>query len=78
LVTAGKFLAPAAILAAGLFFSSTATLAKPEYSRRTKKECDFCHPPHTWNLNEAGIYYRDHHYSLQGYQPKEKPKPKSP
>jgi hypothetical protein len=42
--------------------------AKPDYARRTKKDCAFCHPPNSWNLNDAGKYYRDHKYSLEGYK----------
>jgi len=60
---------PAGILAAGLLCDSATSWAKPEYSRRTKKDCAFCHPPNSWNLNDAGKYFRDHHYSLNGYKP---------
>ena len=69
-----KLIAPAAILAAGLLFNVTNSPAKPDYTRRTKKDCDFCHPPNSRELNEAGVYYRDHKYSLQGYQPKDQGK----
>jgi len=48
---------------------SRVTFAKPDYTRRTKKECSFCHPPGGYTLNEAGKYYRDHRYSLEGYKP---------
>ena len=61
--------APAFILAAALFLNSGSGWAKPDYSRRTKKECSFCHPKDSWNLNDAGKYYREHHYSLDGYKP---------
>ena len=64
-----QFVMPAAILSAGLFFHSTGGWAKPDYSRRTKKECNFCHPKDSWNLTDAGKYYREHHYSLEGYKP---------
>ena len=47
--------------------------AKPEYTRRTKKDCTFCHPPGGYTLNEAGKYYRDHGHSLNGYDPKPAP-----
>jgi hypothetical protein len=57
------------LLTAALCFNATTTWAKPEYARRTQKECSFCHPPDSWNLNDAGKYYRDHKYSLQGYKP---------
>jgi hypothetical protein len=43
--------------------------AKPEYTRRTQKECAFCHPPGGYTLNDAGKYYRDHR-TLEGYKPK--------
>ncbi len=69
-----KLIAPAGILAVGWFFSGTVSSAKPDYTRRTKKECEFCHPPDSRELNEAGKYYRDHNYSLEGFKPKdEKP-----
>lgn len=49
--------------------------AKPEYTRKTKLECEKCHPPNSRNLNEAGEYYRTHHYKMDGYKPKEETKP---
>jgi hypothetical protein len=63
-----------AVFSGAFFFSTLPGVAKPEYARRTQKECNFCHPPDSWNLNDAGKYFRDHHYSLQGYVP---PKPDS-
>lgn len=63
-----QVIVPAGILAAGVFLSTQAGWAKPEYARRTKKECSFCHPPDSWNLTDAGKYYREHHYSLEGYK----------
>jgi hypothetical protein len=64
----------AGIFSGAFFFSASMGVARPDYSRRTQKECNFCHPRDSWNLNDAGKYYRDHHYSLQGYTP---PKPES-
>ncbi len=66
-----KILAVAGIFSGAFFFSGGIGVAKPEYSRRTKKECSFCHPTGSWNLNDAGKYYRDHKYSLEGYVPKQ-------
>ena len=63
-----QWVLPAGVLAAGIFLNSANSYAKPEYSRKTKKECSFCHPPDSWNLNDAGKYYREHHYSLDGYK----------
>jgi len=48
--------------------------AKPEYTRRTSKDCSFCHMPPGYNLNEAGKYYQEHQHSLKGYVPAAKPK----
>lgn len=64
----------AGFFTAAFYFTAATGAAKPDYARRTGKECSFCHPADSWNLNEAGKYYRDHHYSLQGYTP---PKPDS-
>ena len=47
--------------------------AKPEYTRKTSKDCSFCHQPPGYNLTDAGKYYADHGYSLKGYKPKPKP-----
>jgi len=46
--------------------------AKPEYTRRTSKDCGYCHHPPGYNLNDAGKYYADHNHSLKGYAPKPK------
>jgi len=67
-----EILVIAGLFSGAFFFSAATGVAKPEYARRTKKECSFCHPPDSWNLNDAGKYFRDHKYSLEGYVP---PKP---
>jgi hypothetical protein len=72
-----EILALAAVFCGAFLFSAATGVARPEYSRRTQKECNFCHPPDSWNLNDAGKYYRDHKYSLQGYAPPAKPNSKS-
>jgi hypothetical protein len=64
-----------AVFGGAFFFSASTAVARPDYSRRTQKECNFCHPRDSWNLNDAGKYYRDHHYSLQGYAPPAPAKP---
>ena len=51
------------------------TTAKPEYTRRTSKDCSFCHVQPGDNLNDAGRYYADHQHSLKGYASPAKPKP---
>jgi hypothetical protein len=61
--------AASAVFGAAFFLSARIGEARPDYARRTQKECNFCHPPDSWNLTAAGKYYRDHHYSLEGYTP---------
>ena len=73
-----KLFAPALILSTGLLLSVKTSPAKPDYTRRTGKDCEFCHPPNSRKLTEAGEYYRDHHNSLKGYQPTPKPVPPKP
>lgn len=63
----------AAIFAAILWFSPSASVASPEYARRTGKECNYCHPPANYTLTDAGKYYQAHK-TLKGYEPKVEPK----
>ena len=67
-------IAPALILAAGLLVPVRISPAKPDYTRRTGKDCEFCHPADSRKLNQAGEYYRDHGNSLKGYRPPEQTK----
>ena len=53
----------------GLLFQARASVATPEYARRTSKECLYCHPKGSWALNDAGKYYKDHK-SLKGFNQK--------
>jgi len=66
-----RLLGPLAILTAGCFFFATDSPAKPDYTRRTSKDCEFCHPPKSRELNEAGKYFQEHKNSLVGYTPKD-------
>ena len=56
-----------------LFTGAQPASAKPEYTRRTSKDCAFCHQPPGYNLTDAGKYYADHNHSLKGYAPKPRP-----
>jgi hypothetical protein len=38
-----KYIAPAVVLVAGIAVTSTASYAKPEYVKATKKACTYCH-----------------------------------
>jgi hypothetical protein len=62
------FLLPAAIAAAGLLVSTTAS-AKPADSAKTKKACTVCHKDAKKapkDLTEAGAYYKEKK-TLDGY-----------
>jgi len=65
-------------LALCLTLVQATAFAKPDYTRRTSKECNFCHPPDSRALNEAGKYYQEHKSSLAGYKPSEQPKSSDP
>jgi hypothetical protein len=58
-----------------LAFGVQPASAKPEYTRKTTKDCSFCHQPPGYNLNAAGKYYADHNHSLKGYTQPPKPNP---
>jgi hypothetical protein len=73
-----RLIPPLGVLILGLFFFTANTAAKPDYTRRTKKDCEFCHPPNSRLLNDAGKYYQEHKNSLAGYKPKEQPKDEKP
>ena len=64
-----KITLPAAILMTGLLVSTTASFGKPEYTKKEKKACTFCHVKQgAKDLNDAGQYYKDHDHSLEGYK----------
>ncbi len=66
-----RFVVPAFALFAGMLVFSTVSSAKPEYSKKEKQKCTFCHTAMgKKDLNEAGKYYKAHNHSLAGYQAK--------
>jgi hypothetical protein len=68
-----KFAIPALVLFLGVLACSTLTYAKPEYTKKEKKVCTFCHvSTKSKELNDAGKYYKDHDHSLEGYVAKDK------
>lgn len=63
-----KFGLPAAVLAASFMVTSSLSYAKPEYTKKEKKPCTFCHvKAGSKDLNDAGKYYKEHN-SLEGFQ----------
>jgi hypothetical protein len=66
-----QFMAPAIILAGGLWLGMRPSYGTPAYAKAEKKSCTFCHVTQgKKDLNDAGNYYKDHNHSLEGYQPK--------
>ena len=48
-------------------------VSKQEFTKKEGKPCTFCHPAGKFKeLTEAGKYYKEHNYSLEGYQEGEK------
>jgi len=65
-----KFILPASALFAGMLIFSTVSSAKPEYSKKEKKKCTYCHTAMgKKDLNAAGKYYKEHNHSFEGYKP---------
>lgn len=68
-----KLALPAVILTGGFLFCSMATYGKPDYTKKEKKACSFCHTAATAkdangkDLTDAGKYYQEHK-SLDGYK----------
>jgi len=74
-----KLVVPAFLIMAGFLICTTASYGTPDYSKKEKKACTFCHTkmePGTKegkneamvkNLNDAGKYYKSHDHKLEGY-----------
>ncbi len=73
-----KLVVPSVLLMAGFLVCTTASYGTPEYAKKEKKGCNFCHgkiePANKEamqkNLNDAGTYYKEHSHSMDGYVPK--------
>lgn len=66
-----KVIVPAAIVAAGLFISTSSLFGTPEYSKKEKKTCTHCHSKVVAdkaemlkNLNATGTCYKSNDHSL--------------
>jgi hypothetical protein len=63
-----KFILPAVVLMGGLIVPATVSFGKPEFTRKEKKACSFCHStktPSVKDLNKVGECYKKAQ-SLQG------------
>jgi hypothetical protein len=50
-------------------------LTRQEFTKKEAKPCTFCHPAGKFKeLTEAGKYYKEHNYSLEGYKASEEKK----
>ncbi len=68
-----KIAISSSILMAGLLIGTSMSFAKPEYSKKEKKGCTFCHVKQgSKDLNDAGKYYKEHNHSLEGFKAEKK------
>lgn len=71
-----KLVLPAAFLMTGFLVCTSATYGKPEYSKKEKKACAFCHAKGHYtgpaemgeNLTDVGTYYKTHDHKLGPHQ----------
>jgi len=62
-----------ALLVGGLTLTSSLILAKPEYAKKEKKGCTYCHVKMgSKDLNDIGKCYQKNKHSLEGCESKEK------
>jgi hypothetical protein len=60
-----KLAIPAMVLMTGFLVCTTSTYAKPEYSKKTSKNCVYCHTKMgAKDLNATGTCYKDNNHSL--------------
>ena len=66
-----KYIIPTLVLSSFVLLNTSVSYAKPEYSKKEKKGCTFCHvKAGSKELNDAGKYYKEHKFSLEGYTAK--------
>lgn len=71
-----KVIRALAIVAGVTLLVAPLAIGTPEYSKKEKKQCIYCHTAMgKKDLNEAGKYYKDHNFSFVGYEEKKKPSP---
>lgn len=67
-----KFILPAVVLMGGLMVPATVSFGKPEFTKKEKKACSFCHStktPSAKDLNKVGDCYKKTQ-TLQGCEAK--------
>jgi hypothetical protein len=65
----------ALLLVLALLAMTSFGLTKPEFTKKEGRPCTLCHPGGKFKeLTEAGKYYKEHNYSLEGYKASEEKK----
>jgi hypothetical protein len=60
-----------ATILGGLTLTTSVLMGKPEYSKKEKKGCTFCHvKAGSKELNDIGVCYGKHKHSLEGCEAK--------
>jgi hypothetical protein len=74
-----KLVIPASIAALGLLISTSSVYGRPEYAKKEKKSCTFCHTKVSSektemekNLNTTGTCYKENEHSLAKCEPTKK------
>jgi hypothetical protein len=74
-----KVAIPTAVLAAGFFTCTSISLGTPEFAKKEKKSCTYCHAKMVpdkgemaKNLNDTGTCYKDNEHSLAKCSPPKK------
>jgi hypothetical protein len=68
-----KLVLPAAILMTGFLVTTTASYGKPEFAKKTGKNCAYCHvKAGSKDLNDTGKCYKDNNHSLDTCKAPEK------
>lgn len=66
-----KLAVPVAVAFGGLMLMSSLSFAKPDYTKKEKKACTYCHTaPSSKELNEVGKCYAANNHSLEACSPK--------
>ena len=70
-----SFVRTALLLGLALLVMASFGLTKQEFTKKEAKPSTFCHPAGKFKeLTEAGKYYKEHNYSLEGYKASEQKK----
>jgi hypothetical protein len=64
-----KLIQTALLVAFAVIMAVPFGMGKFEYTKKTGRDCDYCHPHgRISELTAAGRYYKEHKHSLEGYK----------